>query len=89
MQSQLGHTHVGEYYRDFNIPKEHVCPCGKSYQTRIHILTECLLYKEHRHLLQDDELNIIPTDLFGTKKGIAYYTEFLTKMNAFACNAQD
>jgi ribonuclease HI len=89
MQSQLGHTHVGEYYRDFNIPEEHACPCGESYQTRIHILTECPLYEEHRHLLQDDKFNIIPTDLFGTKKGVTRYTEFLTKMNAFARNAQD
>jgi hypothetical protein len=71
MQSQLGHAHVGEYYRDFNIPEDHMCPCSKTYQTQLQILTKCPLYKEHRHLLHDDELNIIPTDLFGTKKGIA------------------
>jgi hypothetical protein len=47
--------------------------------TRLHILTECPLYEEHRHLLRDDKLDIILTDLFSTKKGIARYTEFLTK----------
>jgi hypothetical protein len=89
MQSRLGHTHVGEYYRDFNIPEEYMCPCGKTYQTQLHILTECPFYEEHRHLLHDDELNIIPTDLFSTKKGITQYTKFLTKTNAFTHNAQN
>jgi hypothetical protein len=32
MQSRLGHAHVGEYYRDFNIPEDHACPCGETYQ---------------------------------------------------------
>jgi hypothetical protein len=40
MQSQLRHTHIGEYYRDFNIPEDQVCPCGKTYQTQLHILTK-------------------------------------------------
>jgi hypothetical protein len=33
MQSRLGHAHVGEYYRDFNIPEDHACPCSETYQT--------------------------------------------------------
>jgi hypothetical protein len=80
MQSRLGHVHIGEYYNDFNIPEEYSCPCGENYQTHLHILTECPLYEEHNKiLLRDDELNIIPTNLFGTKEGIARFTEFLTK----------
>ena len=88
MQSRLGHAHIGEYYRDFNIPEEHSCPCGEFYQTRLHILTECPLFDEHRHLLYDNEHNIIPTDLFGTKEGIARFTKFLTKTNAFERHTQ-
>jgi hypothetical protein len=83
MQARIGHTHLGEYYRDFNIPENISCPCGATIQTHIHILSECLLYDNHRHLY-DEEQNIIPTDLFGTKKGIERLTEFLTKTNAFA-----
>jgi hypothetical protein len=71
IQSKLGHAHIGEYYKDFNIPEDPLCPCGETYQTCIHIITECPLYKEHRHILCDDKHNIILTDLFGTKKGIA------------------
>jgi ribonuclease HI len=70
MQAQIGHTHVGEYYRDFNIPEDISCPCGAAIQTRTHILSECPIYEEQRHLLHDKEQNIIPTDLFGTKEGI-------------------
>jgi hypothetical protein len=88
MQAQIGHTHIGEYYRDFNIPEDISCPCGVAIQTRIHILSECPLFDEHRHLLHDEEQNIIPTDLFGTKEGIKHLTEFLTKTNAFANHNQ-
>jgi hypothetical protein len=84
-----GHAHIGEYYKDFNIPEDPSCPCGKSYQMCIHIITECPLYKEHRHILHNDEQNIILTNLFGTKEGITRYTEFLTKTNTFAWNTQD
>jgi hypothetical protein len=79
MQACIGHTHLGEYYRDFNIPEDISCPCGAIIQTCIHILSECLLFNEHRHLLHDKEQNIIPTDLFGTKEGIKRLTKFLTK----------
>jgi hypothetical protein len=64
-------------------------PCGAIIQTHIHILSECLLFDEHRHLLHDEEQNIIPTDLFGTKEGIICLTEFLTKTNAFASHNQE
>jgi hypothetical protein len=89
MQAQIGDTHIGEYYRDFNISEDISCPCGAIIQTHIHILSECPLFDEHRHLLHDEEQNIIPTDLFGTKKGIECSTEFLTKTNAFShCNQE-
>jgi ribonuclease HI len=84
MQARLGHAHIGEYYKKFNIPEEHSCPCGEPIQTREHVLTECPIHDEHRHILLDDELNIIPTDLFGTKEGITRFTEFLNKTAAFA-----
>jgi hypothetical protein len=77
MQVRIGHTHLGEYYRDFNIPEDISCPCGTTIQTHIHILSECPLLDEHRHLLHDKEQNIIPTNLFGTKKGIECLTEFV------------
>jgi ribonuclease HI len=88
MQARIGHAHIGEYYRDFNIPEEISCPCGATIQTRMHILSECPLYDEHRHLLHDENQNIIPTDIFGTKKGIERFTEFLSKTNAFANHNQ-
>jgi hypothetical protein len=84
MQARIGHTHIGEYYRDFNILEDISCPCGAVIQARIHILSECLLFNEHRHRRHDKEQNIIPTDLFSTKEGIECLTEFLDKMNAFA-----
>jgi hypothetical protein len=88
MQARIGHAHIGEYYRDFNIPEEISCPCGETTQTRIHILSECPLYDEHRHLLHDEDQNIIPTDIFGTRKGIERLIEFLSKTNAFANHNQ-
>jgi ribonuclease HI len=30
MQARIGHTHIGEYYRDFNIPEDTSCTCGKT-----------------------------------------------------------
>jgi hypothetical protein len=81
IQSWLSHAHIGEYYKDFNIREDPSCPCGETYQTHIHIITECLL--------PNDEHNIIPTDLFGIKKGIAWYTKFLTKTNTFTQKTQD
>jgi hypothetical protein len=89
MQARIRHPHIGEYYRDFKIPEDTSCPCGKELQTQLHILTECPLYDEHRHLLHDEELNIIPTDLFGTKEGIECFTEFLTKTNTFTHRNQE
>jgi hypothetical protein len=84
MQARIGHTHIGKYYRDFNILEDISCPCSAIIQTHIHILSECLLFDEHRHLLHDEEQNIILTDLFGTKEGTERLTKFLTKTNAFA-----
>jgi hypothetical protein len=89
MQAQIGHTHIGEYYRDFNILEDISCPCGAIIQTHIHILSEGPLFDEHRHLLHDEEQNIIPTDLFGTKEGIKRLTEFLTKTNTFTSCHQE
>jgi hypothetical protein len=85
----INRHHIGEYYREFNIPEDHSCPCGELYQTRLHVLAECPLHDEHRHLLYNDEQNINPTDLFGTKEGIERLTEFLTKTNAFARHTQE
>jgi hypothetical protein len=82
MQARIGHTHIGKYYRDF-ILEDISCPCDAIIQTHIHILSECPLFDKHRHLLHDEEQNTIPIDLFGTKKGIKCFTEFLTKMNTF------
>jgi hypothetical protein len=42
IQSQLGHAHIGGYYKDFNIPKDPLCPCSETYQTHIHVITVCL-----------------------------------------------
>jgi hypothetical protein len=89
MQACIRHTHIGEYYRDFKILEDTLCPCSTELQTQIHILAECLLFDEHRHLLHDEEQNIIPTDLFSTKEGIEHFTEFLTKTNTFThCNQE-
>jgi ribonuclease HI len=31
MQARIRHAHIGKYYRDFNIPEEILCPCGRDY----------------------------------------------------------
>jgi hypothetical protein len=83
-QARTGHAHIGEYYRDFHIPEDEACPCGETPQTRQHILLECPQYEEHRHYLRDDDGNIIPADLMGTKKGLEKLILFLSKTDAFA-----
>jgi hypothetical protein len=82
MQARIGHAHIGKYYRDFNILEDISCPCSAITQTCIHILSECPLFDKHRHLLQDKEQNIIPTDLLGTKEGIECFTEFLKRTHS-------
>ena len=37
----LNHAPIGDYYRRFNIPEEHSCPCGAARQSRDHIFTRC------------------------------------------------
>ncbi|KAJ7832478.1 hypothetical protein B0H14DRAFT_2364733, partial [Mycena olivaceomarginata] len=42
----------GEYYSYFVPTEQADCACGAGYQTRAHILQECLRYDDHRHFLR-------------------------------------
>ena len=37
----LNHAPISDYYRRFNIPETHSCPCGAERQSREHIFTRC------------------------------------------------
>jgi hypothetical protein len=82
-QVRTGHGYFGEYYRRFNIPEPHECPCGVELQSRTHILFECPLHDDARHLLfeatPDGQINSI----LGTEKGIKGLVAFLKASNAF------
>ena len=45
----LNHAPIGEYYRRFNIPEEHSCPCGAARQSCEHIFTRCPNVDTVRH----------------------------------------
>jgi hypothetical protein len=84
MQARLGYAHVGEYYKDFN-PKQYCAHVEKTTRL-VYTSSRTALYSTN---IDDEEQNIIPTDLFGTKEGIARFTEFLTKTNAFERRTQE
>ncbi|KAF8329578.1 uncharacterized protein EI90DRAFT_3211115 [Cantharellus anzutake] len=76
IQFRTGHAHIGEYYHRFRINR--ACQCGKSTQTRVHILTECPRTSRHRYLLgrgNQTKFHI----LMGKMKGIERLANFIKK----------
>ncbi|KAL1667846.1 hypothetical protein GGF50DRAFT_111818 [Schizophyllum commune] len=83
VQCRLGHGFFGEYYKDF-VPSENIdCPCGESLQTRSHILQECPIYEQHRHILRKVSEDVALAEILGTPKGIDALARFLKKSGAF------
>ena len=84
IQTITGHGFIGEYYSRFlpDIPAE--CPCETTdTQTRSHILTDCPLLEEHRHLLREASQDLSPAVILGTHKGLEALAKFITASNAF------
>ncbi|KAJ6537273.1 hypothetical protein DFH09DRAFT_930974 [Mycena vulgaris] len=73
----------GQYYAKF-VPSENVdCPCGEVFQTREHLLRECPLYEDQRHILEKASRDISLPEILGTKEGIDALAEFLDKSGVF------
>ena len=84
IQTITGHGFIGEYYSRFlpDVPAE--CPCDTvDTQTRAHILTDCPLLEEHRHLLSEASQDLSPAVILGTHKGLEALAEFIAASNAF------
>ncbi|PVF96260.1 hypothetical protein CPB86DRAFT_685274, partial [Serendipita vermifera] len=82
-QTRTGHGHYGRYYQDFNIPEPYACPCGEPIQTRSHILLDCPIHDQHRHILTEALPNCHMGEILGTKKGIEAVAIFLRRSSAF------
>ncbi|KAF9512342.1 hypothetical protein BS47DRAFT_1297838, partial [Hydnum rufescens UP504] len=82
LQCHTGHAHLGSYYTTFVPEEDPRCPCGESTQTREHILTECPLFEDHRHLLGDGE-DCQMRHLLGTAKGIGHLAQFIEALAVF------
>ena len=52
-------------------------------QTRKHILLECTIHNEHRHILADDNGNTRLGDILATAKGIERLARFITATGAY------
>jgi hypothetical protein len=84
IQCRTGHAFLGEYYKCFNIPVDDTaCPCGKPLQTRNHVLYDCPLYNEHRHLLNIEEKLPNMEELLGSEEGLEALAAFLKASGAF------
>ncbi|KAJ7471919.1 hypothetical protein FB451DRAFT_1251417 [Mycena latifolia] len=82
-QCRTGHGYTGEYYSTF-VPSEDIdCPCGEAFQTREHLLRECTLYENQRHILEKVSRDVSLPEILGTKEGITALAEFLDKSGAF------
>ncbi|KII90005.1 hypothetical protein PLICRDRAFT_74067, partial [Plicaturopsis crispa FD-325 SS-3] len=80
---RLGHAFMGEYYAKFKLPEPVECPCGEPYQTREHLIRDCLLYEEHRHILREASEQISLPEILGTEEGIEALAEWMEKSGAF------
>ncbi|KAJ6572773.1 hypothetical protein DFH09DRAFT_916441 [Mycena vulgaris] len=82
VQCRIGHSLIGECYAKF-VPFENVdCSCGEVFQTREHLLRECPLYEDQRHILEKVSRNISLPEILGTKEGIDALAKFLDKSGA-------
>ncbi|KAF8521966.1 hypothetical protein BU17DRAFT_45400, partial [Hysterangium stoloniferum] len=80
-----GRGFFGEYYY-WSLPDLlSSCPCDtSSTQIRLHIVSECLLYKEHCHLLLDTSQDLSLSAILRTHKGLTALAKFINASNAFS-----
>jgi len=82
-QCRTGHAHIGSYYDYFEIQEPKSCACGATLQTRNHILLECTIHNEHRHILADANGTTCLSDILATAKGIERLARFITATGAY------
>ena len=82
-QVRTGHGHFGEYYLTHNIQEPPKCPCSAELQMRDHILFECEIHEEHRHLIDKGAPDHRLATILGTKKGIDALAKFIRGCKAF------
>ena len=82
-QTRTGHGYFGEYYLTHNIQEVSECPCGAELQTRDHILFECEIHEEHRHIIDEGAPDHRLATILGTKKGIEALAKFVRICKAF------
>jgi hypothetical protein len=84
IQTITGHGFLGAYYDRFLPDLPTTCPCSSTdIQSRLHILAECPLYEEHRHLLQAASQDLSLPIILGTHKGLEALAEFIAASDAF------
>jgi hypothetical protein len=83
IQSITGHGHIGDCYARFVPTEPSSCPCGEPLQTRDHILTDCDLHNDHRHILHKACPTLSTSFILGTRKGINALAHFLKDSEAF------
>ncbi|KAF8512998.1 hypothetical protein BU17DRAFT_53689, partial [Hysterangium stoloniferum] len=84
IQAITGHGFVGAYYHLFLPDLPSSCPCRTSdIQFCLHILYECPLYEEHRHLLLAASQDLSPSAILRTHKGLTALAKFIDTSNAF------
>ncbi|KNZ82139.1 RNA-directed DNA polymerase from mobile element jockey [Termitomyces sp. J132] len=82
-QCRTKHAFLGEYYAKF-LPNENIgCTCSERYQTREHVIQNCLEYEEQREILREANEQMELGTLLGTKDGLEAMTKFLGKTGAF------
>jgi ribonuclease HI len=85
-QFRTGHAFLGSYRRRFRKTSNGAdagCPCGMApVQTREHILADCPLYDDHRHLLRRQSPWCDVTVLLGTLEGQRALVEFIRATGA-------
>lgn len=82
VQVRTGHAFTGDYYSKFVPTEDKSCPCGRWLQTRDHIISDCPLYEDHRHLLGEGGNRAIGV-LLGTEEGIERLASFIEASGAF------
>ena len=83
LQCRTGHAFTGEYYNRFVPTEATACPCGAGFQTRQHVLRDCVRYDVHRHHLSEISPELHLPDILGTHKGIMALAKFISLTGAF------
>lgn len=83
MQCQTKHAFLGEYYARFIPDKTTRCTCSMRFQMQKHVIKKCPKYKEHRHILEEADVQLELGILLGTKIGLEAMAKFLARTGAF------